>query len=158
MISNQQRRSFLQKSLAVGAWFWTAALGGRSAFAAVSLWPADKFAAGPVSKTLEHLFGGRAISESNDIELKIPLIAENGAIVPLTISSRLPNVKSIYLLVEKNPVPLAAQFDFSPELEAFVSARIKMAETSLVIAVAETDQGLFSTRQLVKVTIGGCGG
>jgi sulfur-oxidizing protein SoxY len=67
-------------------------------------------------------------------------------------------VQKIYLLVEKNPIPLAAVFALSESLQAFVSARLKMAETCDVWVVAETADALFSAKANVKVTIGGCGG
>lgn len=155
---NPQRRTFLNKAVWIASWTLAAAYGWLPSASAKSLWTADKFAAGNLDAALKALFGNKTLTESEQIELKIPLIAENGAIVPVTVSSSLTNVQKLYLLVEKNPVPLAGQFDFSPDLDIFVSARIKMAETCNVVAIAETDQGLFSKRQLVKVTIGGCGG
>lgn len=155
---NPQRRTFLNKTVSIASWALAAAFGWLPQASAKTLWTADKFTAGNLDAALKALFGNKTFTESQEIELKIPLIAENGAIVPVTVSSSLTNVNKLYLLVEKNPVPLAAQFDFSPDLDIFVSARIKMAETCNVLAIAETDQGLFSKRQLVKVTIGGCGG
>ncbi len=78
--------------------------------------------------------------------------------MPVSVSTTLDNVKSISLLVEKNPVPLAIRFELSPVLEASVSTRLKMAETADVIALVETNNGVYRTQQRVKVTIGGCGG
>ena len=125
---------------------------------AMGQWQAENFTPGKLDDSITRLYQGQKIADSKDIELKIPTIAENGAVVPLTVSSRLGDVRAISIFVAKNPVPLAARFELSPELDPFVSARIKMAETSDVIVVAETGSGLYSARQLVKVTIGGCGG
>jgi sulfur-oxidizing protein SoxY len=152
------RRSFLRKSLAFSAYSLASTLGLFAPLKVFAEWQAENFKQGPLEESLKQLFKNQPISESKDIEIKIPLIAENGAVVPITVSSRLPDIRTISIFVAKNPVPLAARFELSPDLDPFVSARLKMAETSEVIAVAETDTGLFSTRQLVKVTIGGCGG
>jgi sulfur-oxidizing protein SoxY len=152
------RRSFLKKSLAFGAYPLASTLGMLAPIKGFAAWQAENFAQGPLEASLKQLFKDQKITESRGIELKIPLIAENGAIVPITVSSSLPGIRTISVLVAKNPVPLAARFELSPDLDPFVSARLKMAETSEVIAVAETSGGLYSARQLVKVTIGGCGG
>jgi sulfur-oxidizing protein SoxY len=152
------RRSFLRKSLAFGAYSLASTLGLLAPLKVFAEWQAENFKPGPLEASLKQLFKGQKITESKDIELKIPLIAENGAVVPITVGSSLPGVRTVSIFVAKNPVPLAARFELSPDLDPFVSARLKMAETSDVIAVAETASGLYSARQLVKVTIGGCGG
>lgn len=152
------RRAFIKKSLAFSACSFASVLGWLTSFKAIAQWPAEYFKQGPLEESLQRLFAKQKITESQDVEIKIPLIAENGTVVPVTVSSRLPDVRTVSIFVAKNPVPLAARFELSPELDAFVSARLKMAETSDVIAVAETGRGLYSARQLVKVTIGGCGG
>jgi sulfur-oxidizing protein SoxY len=152
------RRSFLRKSLVFSAYSLASTLGLFAPLKVFAQWQAENFKQGPFEESLKQLFKNQPISESKDIEIKIPLIAENGAVVPITVSSSLPDIRTISIFVAKNPVPLAARFELSPALDPFVSARLKMAETSEVIAVAETDAGLYSARQLVKVTIGGCGG
>ncbi|WP_374088924.1 thiosulfate oxidation carrier protein SoxY [Methylomicrobium lacus] len=154
----ETRRAFIKKSLAVSAYSLASTLGWLAPLKAMAQWRAENFTPGKLDDSLSRLFKGQKIADSKDIELKIPTIAENGAVVPLTVSSRLGDVRAISIFVAKNPVPLAARFELSPDLDPFVSARIKMAETSDVIVVAETGSGLYSARQLVKVTIGGCGG
>jgi sulfur-oxidizing protein SoxY len=145
------RRTFLKICLALfGGIFFT-----PSARAA---WPAEKFAPLKFPESLTRLLDGQTPELSDKIELKLPQIAENGAVVPISVSTALDNVASIAILVEKNVVPLVAQFDLSPECAPFVSARIKMAETCDVIAVVKAGGRYYSARQLVKVTIGGCGG
>lgn len=144
------RRRFLKQLLALCA----AAL----PLPVFAKWQAENFKSGKLDEMVARLFNGQPLVESNAIELKIPTIAENGAVVPITVSATLPNVSAITILVEKNPVPLAARFELAPELAPFVSARLKMAETCDVIAVVESSGYLYSAKQLVKVTIGGCGG
>jgi sulfur-oxidizing protein SoxY len=97
--------------------------------------------------------------ESKDIVLTAPDIAENGAVVPIAASSTLSGVKRIAFLVDKNPTTLAGMFDFTEFVETSISTRIKMQQTSNVIAVAITGDGkvLFAQKE-VKVTLGGCGG
>ncbi|MBL1264189.1 thiosulfate oxidation carrier protein SoxY [Candidatus Methylomicrobium oryzae] len=152
------RRSFLKKSLAFSACSFASTLGLLAPPKVFAEWRVENFKQVPLEESLKRLFKDQKITESKDIEIKIPLIAENGAIVPITVSSSLPGVRAVSIFVAKNPVPLAVRFELSPDLDPFVSARLKMAETSEVIAVAETDRGFYSARQLVKVTIGGCGG
>jgi sulfur-oxidizing protein SoxY len=152
------RRKFMQQTLVLTA--------ASSPLFGALLFPeaagAEIAVAKPVLSLLEaglkDLFNGADLTETDQIGIEIPIIAENGAVVPLTITSSLSQVKAIYILVEKNPIPLSAKFVLAPELEVFISARLKMAETSDVWVIAESDEGLFSARKKVKVTIGGCGG
>ena len=96
---------------------------------------------------------------STDVTLTAPDIAENGAVVPFALSTKLPDVKELILMVEKNPNALVAVFNVTPEVEAKFATRSKMGETSDVYAIAVTKDGkaLFSKKE-VKVTLGGCGG
>ncbi len=119
---------------------------------------ADLFSPGSVAESFAHSFATKDITTSDKINLKIPIIAENGAVVPLTVTSSLENVEQIYIFVEKNPIPLMAIFNLSPDMDAFVSARVKMAKTSQVIVVVKAQSRLYKIQKLVKVTIGGCGG
>ena len=100
-----------------------------------------------------------APTESKDVTLTAPDIAENGAVVPITVATSLPNVKQMLLMVEKNPAPLVALFNVSPEVEANFATRAKMGQSSDVYAVAVTTDGkaLYAKKE-VKVTLGGCGG
>ncbi len=145
------RRKFIKHAVVLTAMASTSSslLGGRPVAAA----PASL-----LNQTLKDLFKDSKITESDKIDIQIPLIAENGAVVPVTIATSLNNVLSIFVLVDKNPVPLSAKFTLSQDLDPFVSARLKMAETSDVIVIVETREGLYSAKEMVKVTIGGCGG
>jgi len=103
--------------------------------------------------------GGATPTESKDITITSPDIAENGAVVPFTIASKIPNTESIAILVEKNPNILAANFEFPQGTEPWVNTRVKMGQTSNVIALVKTTDGKFHyASKEVKVTLGGCGG
>jgi len=128
----------------------------RTLFAAV--WPQKAFMATQANAALEGLLGTAVTTPSDQIKLKLPEIAENGAVVPVSIKTTLQNVESISVVVEKNPRPLVATFEILPGTLADISCRIKMAKTSEVTAVVKTSDGIFSTAKQVKVTIGGCGG
>ena len=123
-----------------------------------AVWPKAAFTAAGASEAMTELFGSDQTTSSDQIGLKIPEIAENGAVVPVTVSTTLENVESISIVVKNNPRPLAASFDMMPGALPEVSCRIKMGQTSDVLAVVKTDSGLYSTAKEVKVTIGGCGG
>jgi sulfur-oxidizing protein SoxY len=102
--------------------------------------------------------GGATASESKDIVMTSPDIAENGAVVPFTVASKLPKTESIALLVEKNPNILAANFFIPDGTEPWVNTRIKMGQTSNVIALVKADGKYYYASKEVKVTLGGCGG
>jgi sulfur-oxidizing protein SoxY len=92
------------------------------------------------------------------IHLTVPEIAENGAVVPVTVVSDLPDTERIHILVEKNPNVLAANFIFPAGTESFVTSRVKMKETSMVIALVRANGQFYRVQKEVKVTAGGCGG
>ena|SRR5688572_3046824 len=102
--------------------------------------------------------GGATAAETKDIVITSPDIAENGAVVPFTISSKLGKTQSMALLVEKNPNILAASFNIPDGTEAWVNTRVKMGQTSNVIALVKADGKFYYASKEVKVTLGGCGG
>lgn len=107
---------------------------------------------------LARVFNQAKFSGSRKIKFsRLPRVAENGAVVPITVSSSIKNSSKISILVEDNPHPLIAEFYLSPSVSAHVSARIKMAKTSKVVAIVEADGKLYRKTQKVKVTKGGCG-
>ena len=128
----------------------------RALFAAA--WPEKAFSQAAAEQAMIDLLGTSETSPSDRITLKVPQIAENGAVVPVTVTTTHENVESISIIVENNPRPLAATFELPRGTLPDLSSRIKMGETSEVIAVVKTDTGIFSTSKQVKVTIGGCGG
>jgi sulfur-oxidizing protein SoxY len=103
--------------------------------------------------------GAGTPTQSGDVTVTGPDIAENGAVVPVGAATALPGVKRILLLVEKNPSILSAMFDVTDAVEPNVSTRVKMGQSSNVYAVAMTGDGkvLFAQKE-IKVTLGGCGG
>lgn len=149
------RREMLKHSGAVAA-----LLGGLGLLptTAQAAWNAAAFEAKNLADTIKAI-GGSAPAPSKDVTLTGPDIAENGAVVPVAVSSTLTGVKQLLILVEKNPNALAAMFDLSDAVEPNVSARVKMGQSSNVIAVAVMNDGkvLFSQKE-IKVTLGGCGG
>lgn len=119
-------------------------------------WNKAAFDAKAIADALKGI-GATAFEESDRFVLNPLEIAENGAIVPLEIASQIPGTEAIYILVDKNPQPLTAVFEFANGAEAFVSTRIKMAETSKIRIVARARGKFYATMREVKVTIGGCG-
>ena len=103
--------------------------------------------------------GGSTPTESKDVTIIGPDIAENGAVVPVGASTTLPGAKRLMVLVEKNPAVLTAIFDVSDSVEPNFSTRVKMGQSSNVYAVAMMNDGkvLYAVKE-VKVTLGGCGG
>ena len=144
------RRKMLRSLLAV-----TAALAfPKILFAA----RADKaFDATTADEAIAELLGA-VPTASDKVHMKIPDIAENGAVVPVTVSTDLEDVESISVVVDNNPTPLAASFDLTPKMVPVVSVRIKMGQSSNVRAIVKAGGNLYSTSKEVKVTIGGCGG
>ena len=119
--------------------------------------PDTAFEADNSDTVVKDLFEG-SIAESDQITLKVPDIAENGAVVPVTVSTTMDNVESISIMVENNPTPLVAMFELSPQSVPDVSVRMKMGESSVVRTVVKAGGKLYSASKEVKVTIGGCGG
>ena len=152
-----QRRTFMKGTLAASGVAVAVSAGLLSPRAVLAAWPKAAFAAKSVPDALSGL-GVSTTTPSSDIKIKAPDIAENGAVVPITVSTSLAKVESISVLVEKNPSPLAANFSLAANTEGFVSTRVKMGKTSDLIAIVKSDGNLFSAKKQVKVTIGGCGG
>ncbi len=153
-----QRRSFLKGSLASGTVAVALSAGLLTPRQVLAAWPKQAFEAKTVQNALSSLMGSDTTTPSDKISIKAPDIAENGAVVPITINTELGNVDSISILAENNPTPLAASFDLAKPAKGFVSTRIKMGKTANVIAVVKADGKVYSARKEVKVTIGGCGG
>ncbi len=105
----------------------------------------------------QNSLGATSLIDSKDITITAPDIAENGAIVPVAITSKIPNTQSISIIAEKNPFPLAASFDISAGSEAYISTRLKMGQTSNVRAIIKADGKFYTAIKEVKVTVGGCG-
>lgn len=118
---------------------------------------ADDFADQPFTGIVTRLFGARYITDSDQLSIDLPNTAENGAVVPITISSDLDGIDRVYVLVEKNPTPLAADFQLSSSSLPYISARIKMAESANVVVIAKQGERLLKAQRWVNVVQGGCG-
>ena len=119
-------------------------------------WQAQLFELKNMDDILKAMGGNFA--PSTDILINAPEIAENGAVVPISVSSNLPNTERIAILVEKNPNPLSARITIPAGTEPAISTRVKMAGTSNVHALVQANgKWLIATKE-IKVTLGGCGG
>ena len=126
--------------------------------AAAQAWNKNAFEAKTMDETMK-AFGGGAPAQSKDIAfLSTPDIAENGAVVPIGVTSSIPKTESIAILVEKNPNMLAASFDIPAGTDPSVSTRVKMGQSSNVYALVKADGKYYVASKEIKVTLGGCGG
>ena len=125
--------------------------------AANDKYPEEAFKAKNEADAIKSLYGKTA-EASDKIKLDAPEIAENGAVVPVSVTTQLADVSSISFLVAENPVALIASYKIPAGTVPAVANRIKMAKTSNVIVLVEAGGKLYSTTKEVKVTVGGCGG
>ena len=102
--------------------------------------------------------GAQNATVSDGIQIKAPEIAENGAVVPIGVESRLPGTQTITILIEKNPQPLTASFDIPSGTEPNVATRVKMGQSSDVYALVKADGKFYVAKREIKITLGGCGG
>ena len=154
---DQLRRTFVKASAAAGT-LALATLAGLlkhgNAFAAA--WNKPAFESKAVADALKSL-GATNLIESKDIVITAPDIAENGAVVPVAVTSKIPNTQSISIIAEKNPFPLTSTYDVNGA-DAYVSVRLKIGQTTNVRAVVKADGKFYAASKEVKITIGGCGG
>ncbi len=161
------RRAVLKRlgatGVALGALCWGLVVpGGAAAQGGAGMPLPDE----KVADTLKRLFGDRPLQSAGErIKFEAPMIAENGAVVPLRIEVELPMtkddyVKNVYIISDKNRRPMNAQFSFTPDSgKASVGTNIRLGSTTDVRAIAETSKGvIYEARREVKVTVGGCGG
>lgn len=157
--SNQPngRRSFLKLTSAAGAVIAAGLI--RPVRAAIGAdWPNEAFETEGMDKAMQQALGDTNLQDGH-VSLDAPTIAENGAVVPITVSVDRDDIDTVHVFVEENPTPYVARFHLEKTPKKEVSTRIKMGQTSNVIAVAETKDGAaYQTRKEVRVTIGGCGG
>lgn len=161
----RHRRKFIKTMLSLA----TSSLGFSSGFFHSKLANAEeiekmeevieKTTSSQYDETLLRLFNDAEIMDSRKIKIsRLPRVAENGAFVPITINSSLDNVEKVYILVEKNPFPLSAEFSLSTAVLPRVSARLKIAETCDVFVIIKAKEKLYRISKSVEVTVGGCGG
>jgi sulfur-oxidizing protein SoxY len=156
-VTSMKRRTFLKGSIATGAVGVAVGAGLLTPQMVLAAWPKAAFEATTVDDALNGLYGSKDLTGSDQIKIKAPDIAENGAVVPISVTTDLA-ADTISIIAEKNASPLAASFILGSDTEGFVSTRIKMGKTASVIAVVKSGDKLYSTGKEVKVTIGGCGG
>ena len=154
-----ERRTFIRQSggLTVLGLALAAGLIKPGSAMAAAEWNKAWFDTKSVADT-EKLLGSGTPVESKDITLTGPDIAENGAVVPFSVSTTLPKVEQIAILVEKNPTTLAAAFTIPDGTDPMVSTRVKLGQSTDVYAVVKADGKLYFAKKEVKVTLGGCGG
>ena len=122
-------------------------------------WQKELFDHANVDDLISRLTNSQTVNASDAIHIKAPEIAENGAVVPITVNTSIDNVNMISIFVDNNPSPLTSSYDINPKIEAYVSTRVKMAKSSNIIALVSTsDNQHFTASKSIKVTIGGCGG
>ena len=160
-LPGQSRRTVVQAviagALAGAGLAGTAPSNPARAAADAAKWPKDAFAQKTEAEAIKSLYG-RTPEPSDKVTLEAPEIAENGAVVPISVSTTLPGVTSIAIVVSENPFPLAANYPLPPGTAPMVANRLKMAKTSKVIALVASGDKVFSASKEVKVTVGGCGG
>jgi sulfur-oxidizing protein SoxY len=154
---DRSRRVVLKGASASGAVAAALAVGLLRPGAALAAWNKGAFEAKTTADAMKAL-GVANAAESKDIQIRAPEIAENGAVVPIDITSTIPGTTSISVFIDKNPFPYTGTFDVSQGALPFVHLRVKIGESSPVRVVVTAGGKYFTTAKEVKVTIGGCGG
>ncbi len=153
-----KRRIFLKGTLAGSAVAAAVGAGLLTPSQVLAAWPKDAFEATSVDDALSKLLGAADTTESGDIEIKAPEIAENGAVVPVTINAKMDGIESITIVAAANNTPLTSTFNLSSNTNGLIGTRIKMGKSSDVVAIVKAGGKLYKASRQVKVTIGGCGG
>jgi sulfur-oxidizing protein SoxY len=158
-IMDTQRRDILKKGGGVTLFTLVAAAGWlpRDA-AAQAAWNKAAFDTKTMDETMKALGGGAPVQSKDIAFVQTPDIAENGAVVPVGVTSTIPKTESIAILVEKNPNMLVASFDIPAGTEPAISTRVKMGQSSNVYALVKADGKYYVASKEIKVTLGGCGG
>lgn len=151
------RRNVLKGAGAAGAVSVAVAAGLMKPTAAFAGWNKAGFESKDMGAAMGSI-GASGAAASGDVSVKAPDIAENGAVVPVEVTSNIAGTESIAILGEKNTLPLIAVFNLSNGAQGYISTRIKMGSTSNVVAVVKAGGKVYKGQKEVKVTIGGCGG
>ncbi|BBP05553.1 thiosulfate oxidation carrier protein SoxY [Sulfuriferula plumbiphila] len=154
---NALRRNILKSAGATGIVAMAAAAGLLKSGNVLAAWNSSAFAAKTVPEAIKDL-GLSTPADSKAISIKAPDIAENGAVVPVEVTSSIAGTTGIAIFAEKNATPLITDFKLSNGAEGFISTRIKMGQTAMVRAVVTAGGKTYTAAKEVKVTIGGCGG
>jgi len=148
------RRKFLKILTSTAAIFASGLVMPIKAFAK---WNQAAFSAKDFNTAINAYFPKQKIHESNQIKIEVYDEVENGAVVPVKVETSLENVKAITIFADKNPNPLIANFDLSPNCIGFVSTRIKVSEPSNIIVVINSNEMLYMTKKFIIVHENGCG-
>jgi len=156
---DRRRREWMQSRGGVALVAVLAAAGWlKPARGETQLWNSAAFDSHSDGDALKALGSGGPTPSKDIVFFQTPEIAENGAVVPIGVTSNIPKTESIAILIEKNPNVLAAVFDIPSGTEPTIATRVKMAQTSNVHALVRADGKYFLATKEVKVTLGGCGG
>ncbi|MEA3290874.1 MAG: thiosulfate oxidation carrier protein SoxY [Pseudomonadota bacterium] len=154
-----KRRIFLKGSLATGVLAIAAGAGILKPVRVLAAeWPAAAFDAEDAATALKTYFGGDNATDSDEVKIKAPVQAENGAVVPIKIETTAADLESIAVVVEGNPRPLVLSLDIGEGVGGYLSGRVKMGKTSNLVAYVKSGGNLLRASQEIKVTVGGCGG
>ncbi|HSP00956.1 MAG TPA: thiosulfate oxidation carrier protein SoxY [Thioalkalivibrio sp.] len=154
---NNKRRVFLKGTLAASAMGVAVGAGMLAPRSVLAAWPEAAFGERSVSDAVKGAMGSDSMT-SGDITIRAPDIAENGAVVPITVESGISGVTDIAIVAATATSPMTSSYKLGEGAQPFVSTRIKMGETSDIIAVVKANGRLYNASKEVKVTIGGCGG
>ena len=124
--------------------------------AKASIYPAKAFAQTNEAAALKAMFG-KTPTPSSNVKMSAPDIAENGAVVPVSVNANLPNVTRVAIMAIDNPFTMAAVYKIPAGTSPAISSRIKLAKTTKVVTIVESGGKLLSASKNVKVTLGGCG-
>lgn len=152
-----RRRIFIIRTLKSAAIIAAGLTGLLRPLVALAARNTAAFTADSETGALAQLFPDREIMPSEKITIGAHDLVENGAVVPVSIETSLPDVSSISVLADKNPNPLIAKFNLTPQCEGFIATRLKVAEPSNIVAVVESGGNLYSARKYIEVVAGGCG-
>jgi len=155
---NQTRRSFLRAGMAAGTVAIAAGAGLLTPSSVLAAWPKSAFTEKKLDKAINILTGGSNPAASAKIKVDAPDIAENGAVVSVTVTSTLSDIETISIFVPVNNAPLCSSYVLSKQSDGIITGRIKMAKTSDIVAVIKAGGKLHTAKKSVKVTLGGCGG
>lgn len=156
MNTDMKRRLFLKGSLAATAVGVAVGTGLLTPGTVLAAWNVAAFQAETIDAALKNGMGSDATTDSSEVTLDAPDNPENGAVVPVAVTTTLSGVQSIALLVENNARPLSGIFHLGKRMKPGISIRVKVGESGEIIAVVKAGDKLYSARKAVKVTIGGC--
>jgi sulfur-oxidizing protein SoxY len=150
-----QRRRLLGGAL-TGVPLTTLMLAGLLPIPARAAWPGQAFHAESLDDAIAQLLADQPSEDTDRITMTAPDIAENGRVVPVEVSTDLPNLKTLTLLSDGNPFPLLARAHFTPKVAPRLSIRVKLGQSANLIALVEADGKLYRSTRAVQVTAGGC--